>query len=192
MNETTFYTGKGDHGDTTRLGGEGRLPKNSALIDVIGDIDEATSAIGMARSLAQDSLLQEGLPTIQRHISQLMAHLSATPAARERFSGLSEGEVRWLEELIARLASGIPPLRDFVLPGDSTSGAACHIARTIVRRAERRLVAFAELEPDIGPPNLAYMNRLSALMFVAALREDRLAGKNVRLARESSDVIRET
>ena len=77
----------------------------------------------------------------------------------------------------------MPPLREFVVPGDSLAGAALHMARATVRRAERRLVEFTELEPGIGAPNLAFVNRLSSLLFVAALREDQLAGQALTLAR---------
>ena len=183
MNKTLFYTGKGDRGDTARLGGKDRLSKSESLLDTIGTLDEATSAIGVARSLAQDTLLQDVLPEVQRRLSYLMAHLSAVPELRERYVGLSGADVIWLEELIARLESDIPPLDGFVLPGESPAGAACHLARAIVRRAERRLVACAEQEPGIGAANLAFVNRLSSLLFVAALREDGLAGRVVTSTR---------
>ena len=183
MNKTLFYTGKGDRGDTARLGGKDRLSKSDALLNTVGTLDEATSAIGVARSLAQDTLLQDVLPEVQRRLSYLMAHLSAVPELRERYAGLSGADVIWLEELIARLESDIPPLDGFVLPGESPAGAACHLARAIVRRAERRLVACAEQEPGIGAANLAFVNRLSSLLFVAALREDGLAGRVVTSTR---------
>ena len=177
MDKTPFYTGKGDRGDTARLGGKIRLAKSESLLDTIGALDEATSAIGVARSLAQAPLLRDALPEVQRRLSRLMAHLSAVPELRARYAGLSEADVTWLETLIARLESDIPPLDGFVLPGESPAGAACHLARAVVRRAERRLVAFTEQEPGIGAANLAFVNRLSSLLFVAALREDGAAGR---------------
>lgn len=183
MNKTVFYTGKGDRGDTARLGGQGRLAKSDALIDTIGAMDEATCAIGVARAQVQEPLLQQTLPDVQRRLYRLMSHLSATPDMRETYIGLTEADVTWLEALIAQLETHLPPLKDFVVPGDSAPGAACHLARATIRRAERRLVAFAELEPGIQSPNLAFVNRLSSLMFVAALREDNLAGKSPTLAR---------
>ena len=183
MSKTNFYTGKGDRGDTARLGGQGRLAKSDALIDTIGAMDEATCAIGMARAQVQDALLQETLPEIQRRLYRLMSHLSATPELRETYVGVTEADVSWLEALIAQLEDGLPPLKDFVVPGDSLPGAACHFARAVVRRAERRLVEFAEIEPGIRATSLAFVNRLSSLMFVAALREDQFAGKAPTLAR---------
>lgn len=187
MSDSAFYTGKGDRGDTGRLSGSGRVDKNSELIETIGTIDEATAAIGMARALSQSTRLQEALPTVQRHIYRLMSHLSAVSEARERYAGLSSSEVTWLQSLIASLEAEIPPLTDFVLPGETRASAAFHVARTVVRRAERRLVALAQGESNIGEANLAYMNRLSSLMFVAALFEDHHNGAQQRLAREQPD-----
>ncbi len=181
-----FYTGKGDRGDTARLGGAARLPKSAALLETIGTLDEATCAIGLARAHARDAALRGALPKVQRHLYQLMSHLSATPETREQYPGVAEADVAWLEAQIAALEADVPPLRDFVLPGESVAGAACHMARAVIRRAERGLVAFAETEPGVRPPNLAYANRLSSLMFVAALREDHLAGSEPKLAREAS------
>lgn len=183
MSKTVFYTGKGDRGDTARLGGQARLPKSDALIDTIGAMDEATCAVGVARAQVQEPLLQQALLDVQRRLYRLMSHLSATPEMRATYPGLTEADVAWLEALIAQLETYLPPLKDFVVPGDSLAGAACHLARATIRRAERRMVAFAELEPGIQAPNLAFVNRLSSLLFVAALREDQLAGKAPTLAR---------
>ncbi len=183
MTGTVFYTGKGDRGDTSRLRGQGRLSKADMLIDTIGAVDEATSAIGVARVQVQTPHLQRILPEAQRRIYRLMSHLSATPEARPDYPGLTEKDVDWLEDQIAQLEGTLPDLNGFVLPGDSPAGAACHMARAIIRRAERRLVAFAEHEPNIGEVNLAFINRLSSLMFVAALKEDTLSGAEPTLAR---------
>jgi cob(I)alamin adenosyltransferase len=174
MAKTNFYTRTGDKGDTSRLGAQTHIKKTSQLIDTLGTIDEATSAIGMARAMAQSSDLCVILLTVQRHIITLMSHLSATPEARVRYTGISDDEVPWLEDIIAKLEAVVPPLDHFVIPGDSTAGAALHVARSVVRRAERRLRAFAEIEPSIGQVNLIYLNRLSSLLFVAALVEDQL------------------
>jgi len=181
-NKTQFYTGKGDRGDTARLGGKARLSKDSALIDTIGTLDEATCAIGMARAHVQEPLLKEALPEVQRRLYRLMSHISATSEQRERYTGLFDEDVTWLESLIEALQATVPQLKKFVLPGDSPAGAACHMARAIVRRAERRLVAFAETETGVRPPNLAFINRLSSLMFVAALREDSCARQQLTMA----------
>ena len=183
MNKSGFYTGKGDRGDTARLMGESRVAKNSVLIEAVGTLDEATSAIGLARTLVQSDSSGQALMTVQRHLYLLMSHLSATPEARSQYPGLSETEVMWLEATIAEVESGLPQLTDFVLPGESHAGAACHVARTVVRRAERRVVALAEVEPTLSAPNLAYLNRLSSLLFVLALAEDSASGHRLHLAR---------
>jgi cob(I)alamin adenosyltransferase len=185
MTKSVFYTGKGDRGDTSRLRGQGRLSKADMLIDTIGTIDEATSAIGVARVQVQTPHLQRILPEAQRRIYRLMSHLSATPEARTNYPGLTEKDVDWLEDQIAQLEDTLPDLNGFVLPGDSPAGAACHMARAIIRRAERRLVAFVKHEPEIGEVNLAFINRLSSLMFVAALKEDTLSGAEPTLARST-------
>ncbi len=172
MHDSGFYTGKGDHGDTVRLEGTQRVAKNSALIEAVGTLDEATSAIGMARAQARAELPRDMLPTVQQHIYRLLSHLSAVPEARGRYPGLTGEDVAWLEGCIADLETRLPPLKDFVLPGDSISSAAFHVARAVVRRAERRLVAFVASESEFGEANVAYLNRLSSLLFVAALTED--------------------
>ncbi len=177
MKHSKFYTAKGDCGDTARLGGDAarlggdaRLSKSSPLLEAVGAVDEATSAIGMVRALLDDAALKATLRTVQEHFVRLMSHLSATPDARGRYPGLGADDLVWLEARIADLEAGLPPLRAFVLPGDSVPGAALHVARTAVRRAERRVVALAEAEPGIDALSLAYLNRLSSLLFVAALQ----------------------
>jgi cob(I)alamin adenosyltransferase len=175
MTKTNFYTRTGDKGTTARLGGQTRVKKTSQLINTLGTIDEATSNIGVARASAQYGELNRILLTAQRYIMTLMSHLSATPEARNTYKGLSDKEVTWLEEVIAELEQQIPPLNHFVIPGESRAGAAFHVARTVVRRAERMLRAFAETEPTFGQANLVFMNRLSSLLFVASLVEDQIA-----------------
>lgn len=172
MAHSRFYTAKGDHGDTARLGGDARLSKSGVLLEAVGAVDEATSAIGMARALVEDAALKAILRTVQKHFVQLMAHLSATPDIREQYPGPGADDLAWLGARIADLEAGLPPLRAFVLPGDSLPGAALHLARTAVRRAERCVVALAEDEPGIDTLSLVYLNRLSSLLFVAALHID--------------------
>ncbi len=177
MGKSKFYTAAGDHGETCRLGGEERLSKSSLQMEAIGALDEATSAIGMARALLEDTALKETLHTVQEHFVHLMAHLSATPALRARYPGPTPEALTWLEAQIAALEAEVPPLRAFILPGDSLGGAALHVARTAVRRAERCAVALAEVEAGIDMLSLAYLNRLSSLLFVAALWADLVLNK---------------
>ncbi len=172
MPASKFYTASGDRGDTARLGGEARLSKSSFLLEAVGAVDEATSAIGLARALADDAALKETLRNVQAQLVRLMAHLAATPENRVRYPGMQDDDGVWLQTRIAELEAGLPAQHTFVLPGDSVSGAALHVARAAVRRAERCVVALAETEAGITAPNLAYLNRLSSLLFVAALRAD--------------------
>ncbi|HQE92181.1 MAG TPA: cob(I)yrinic acid a,c-diamide adenosyltransferase [Anaerolineae bacterium] len=172
MNKSRFYTTTGDDGNTVRLGEAVRLSKDSPLLEAVGATDEATSAIGMARALVEDAALQATLRTVQEHLVRLMAHLAATPEFRDRYPAPGVDDLTWLEACIAALEAGLPALKAFVLPGDSLPGAALHVARTAVRRAERRVVALAAVEPGIDSLCLAYLNRLSSLLFVAALHVD--------------------
>jgi cob(I)alamin adenosyltransferase len=174
MIKRKFFSGTGDQGKTKRLGGQSTITKSSLLIEALGVMDEATSSIGVARAATQSRKLCDILTDIQHHIITLMAHLSASPETRARYPGLNNDEVTWLEQKIAELEKITPPLSGFVLPGDSIAGAALHVARTVVRRAERRLIALIQDEPDIGQANLPYLNRLSSLLFVAALVEDQI------------------
>ena len=182
MKHQAFHTGHGDNGATTRLGKGERLSKSAPAIETVGTIDEASAAIGMARALCQSAESGAILKTIQHHLVRLMAHVAATPETRASYPGLEASDVAQLEAWIETLAEGIPPLKEFVLPGETVAGAALHVARTVVRRAERRLVALAREEPGLGASNLAYLNRLSSLLFVAALHEDLLGGESIELA----------
>ncbi len=166
-----FYTARGDDGTTSRLGGRERLRKDSLLMEVIGTVDEASAALGVARAALAEVGAQESLRGVQERIIRLMGHLSATPEKRTKYRGMTAEDVAWLEEQIAALGEGLPPLRTFVLPGSTPPEAACHLARTIVRRAERRLLTLMAEEPSIGVENLAFLNRLSSLLFVLAMRE---------------------
>ncbi len=166
-----FYTAWGDDGTTTRLGGRERLRKDSLLMEVIGTVDEVSAAIGVARAALAEGEARECLRGVQERLVRLMGHLSATPEKRMKYRGMTAEEIAWLETQIAALGDGLPPLREFVLPGSTPSEAACHLARTIVRRAERRLLTLMAEEPSIDVENLAFLNRLSSLLFVIALRE---------------------
>ncbi len=171
MTHVKFYTGQGDNGATERLGGQRRLSKSGALFEALGDLDEANAALGSVRARLEEVELQATLLAAQQRLSRLMAHLSAAPRWRARYGGLTDADVEWLEAQITELTAGLPPLTEFVMPGATQTEAAAQVARTVIRRAERHLVALAELEPSVGTANLAFLNRLSALLFVVALRQ---------------------
>jgi len=169
------YSGKGDDGFTNLLGHE-RVPKYDPRPEAYGTVDEAQAAMGLARAAAQSRRTQEILLDAQRDLYHIMAQLAATPDVTARVDGLPQGRSAWLERTIDDLEKELPPLRAFVVPGDSLASAALHLARTVVRRAERqvaRLVHQGDV-PEVEP--IRYLNRLSSLLFVLARREDRLAG----------------
>jgi cob(I)alamin adenosyltransferase len=173
---TKFYTQTGDDGYTGLLG-EGRLAKHAPQMEAIGTLDEATAALGMARSACQQPQTAELLLAIQRDLYQLMAEVAATPENAARFRKISAERVTWLEEQTDAIGNRISLPNEFILPGDSLPGGMLALARTIVRRAERRvakLIHTGELE---NHQLLRYLNRLSSLCFVLELQENQAAGK---------------
>jgi len=171
------YTGKGDDGLTGLLGGE-RVPKYELRPQAYGTVDEAQAAMGLARATAQDPHTRAILMDAQRDLYRVMAELAAaTPQAAARVDGLPPDRVEWLEHTIDQLDAALPPLRKFVVPGDSLAGAALHMARTVVRRAERQVTRLAHQDDGLNAELVPYLNRLSSLLFVLARREDRQAGR---------------
>ncbi|MBU4224919.1 MAG: cob(I)yrinic acid a,c-diamide adenosyltransferase [Chloroflexi bacterium] len=181
------YTRTGDNG-TTGLLGEGRLPKFHPRLETLGTIDEASAALGLARSLCKAEKIAPILLEIQRDLYSIMAEVAATPENAARFRSLDSGRVQWLESQAEAVSAALPPLTEFILPGDSPGGAALSLARTIVRRAERRaaaLLAGGEIENQVL---LQYLNRLSSLCFALELLENQQAGqKTSRAKKEKSD-----
>ena len=158
-----IYTRTGDDGTTGLVDGS-RVSKADALMTAIGDVDEANSAIGVARTHFPDSTLDTMLARIQNDLFDLGADL-ATPLEGDQSYALriTPGQAEWLEKSIDLLNAGLEPLKSFVLPAGEPGAAALHLARAIARRAERAAVA-AGARGDV----LIYLNRLSDLLFVAA------------------------
>ncbi|GAA3785735.1 cob(I)yrinic acid a,c-diamide adenosyltransferase [Qipengyuania pelagi] len=167
-----IYTRTGDDGTTGLVDGS-RRPKSSPRMAAIGDVDEANSAIGLAAAAFGEGREAEALFRIQNDLFDLGADL-ATPAGESEDFAPSEmvlrvvaGQVAWLESAIDDATAQLEPLTSFILPGGSEDAARLHLARAIVRRAERAVVALADSEP-VNPQALAYINRLSDYLFVAA------------------------
>jgi cob(I)alamin adenosyltransferase len=164
-----IYTGGGDKGETSLVGGE-RVPKDAARVIAMGDVDEANGVIGLARhALEQDQpALAEILARIQNDLFDLGADL-ATPCVDLATGNLriQPNQVTRLEQEIDALNASLVPLTSFVLPGGSESACWLHLARTVVRRAERAATSLARAE-DINRHLLVYLNRLSDLIFVIA------------------------
>jgi cob(I)alamin adenosyltransferase len=173
---TKFYSRTGDDG-TTGLLGEGRARKDAPRLEAVGALDEANAALGMARATCQAQQSPEILLVAQRDLYGLMAEVAATPENAARFRVIDADRVTWLEEQIAALEDSVEPTNEFIVPGDSGAGAALDLARTVVRRAERRLASL-HLDGEIENPELLrYLNRLSSLCFVLELLENQQAGK---------------
>ncbi len=166
-----IYTRTGDDGTTGLVDGA-RVSKASALMQAIGDVDEANSAIGLAVIALADDPLAAALERIQNDLFDLGADL-ATPATDDGFAPsemvlrIVPSQVERLEREIDAMNDHLAPLRSFILPGGSPQAAALHLARAISRRAERSAVAAAHDMP-LNPAALAYVNRLSDFLFVAS------------------------
>lgn len=179
-----WYTGEGDDG-TTGLLGEGRVAKHHPQPEAFGDVDEAGAAIGVARAATGDDAVSDVLLRAQRDLYALMAELAATPDAQARFRQIDDARVAWAAAEADRFGARVVMPREFVCPGDSPAGAALDLARAVVRRAERRVSRLLADGVVSNRALLAYLNRLSSLLFVLARYEDaRSGGSDVTLAKD--------
>ena len=182
---SSFFTRTGDDGYTSLLG-SGRIAKFDPQPQAYGAMDEASSALGLAKSFSTSNRSVEVTHEVQRDLYHLMAEVAATAENRSKFQQIDQGRIDWLEEQIEILTARVEVPKEFVIPGDSTAGAAFDLARTIIRRAERA-VAELYIKHDFAIPHVVqYLNRLSSLCFVLALWENKQAGKEQpSLAKES-------
>ena len=162
-----IYTRTGDAGQTS-LFDKTRVSKADSRVDAYGEVDELNAWLGLVRTAGLEPEYEADVIRIQRDLFALGAAL-ADPAqriaARVTKAALDEDDVTRLEKMIDRLDAGTPPLRRFILPGGTSAGAAVHLARTVCRRAERRIVG---LEPPVDAVLIRYVNRLSDLLFALA------------------------
>ena len=157
-----IYTRTGDDG-TTGLGDGSRIEKDARRVEAYGTVDEANSAIGMV--LAESSLsdaIRDCLTDVQHDLFELGGEL-CIPG----HSAVDDSFVERLETALDGFNEDLPPLKDFILPGGGRAASACHLARTIVRRAERRVTTLSRDE-IVRPECIRYLNRLSDLLFVVA------------------------
>ncbi len=171
-----IYTGKGDDG-TTGLLGEGRVSKADARMEALGSLDEATAALGLARSLIGSDRIVELVIAVQRDLYHLMTETAAATESRDRFQGIEAERVKWLEKQTDEIAREVTIPDQFILPGGTPAAAAFSLARTIVRRAERRLVQLFQDGSFANEHGLAYLNRLSSLCFVLELLAQKIEGE---------------
>ena len=173
-----IYTRTGDRGDTGLFGG-GRVPKDDPRVEAYGDVDELNAALGLARAIELMPRVDEVLVPVQRDLFAIGA-LLATPDRDKMHEQLAKARVD--EDRVAQLEAAIDageaelePLRAFILPGGTPKAAALHVARTVCRRAERRVVTLAHAV-EIPRLVVMYLNRLSDLLFVLARVANRRAG----------------
>jgi cob(I)alamin adenosyltransferase len=160
-----IYTRTGDGGSAGLVDGS-RVSKSSLRMAAIGEVDEANAAIGLAIAALGEGPIRNQLREVQNDLFDLGADL-ATPGEVKGALRIVASQVQRLERDIDLMNTGLAPLESFILPGGSTAVSTLHLARAVVRRAERAAVALNEAEP-LNPPLLAYLNRLSDHLFVAA------------------------
>ena len=167
-----IYTRGGDQGETSLADGS-RTPKSSARVRACGTIDEANSAVGLVRASLQVTIDEEArLDRVLNFVQQRLMNCASrtatlAPDSKPDTPSLSNEDIERLEEAIDGLISAAGEIDHFVLPTWCEEAARCHIARTVVRRAERELVALSESEP-VDPLVLKFVNRTSDVMFAAA------------------------
>ena len=182
-----LYTGKGDKGDTGLFGCNQRISKSSAIAEALGSLDEINSFLGLIKVKAKDSnAISEGksiefkindLPfdeivnTVQKNLFIVQAEVAGTPMTIE------ESKVKEVEVIIAQVEKELPPIHSFFISGGTELTALFDVARTFVRRAERRVVGVSEEgERKVGEFTLAYMNRLSSLFYALARLTNHISG----------------
>ena len=156
-----IYTRTGDDG-TTGLGDGTRVAKDGARVNAYGTVDEANSTIGLLLAAALPDDVRELLVSIQHQLFDLGGELCIPGHA-----AITDADITRLEERLDLYNATLPPLKDFILPAGGEAAARCHVARTVVRRAERETVTLSRLEA-VRPQAIGYLNRLSDLLFVLA------------------------
>jgi cob(I)alamin adenosyltransferase len=163
-----IYTKTGDSGETS-LFDNTRVSKADARVDAYGEVDELNACLGAARAAGVDEDIGALIETLQKDLFALGARLAdpgSRIAPRVEKAVIGDAAVERLEQAIDRLEATLPPLRRFIVPGGSPAGAGLHLARTVCRRAERRVIGLGAGVVD--PILVVYLNRLSDLLFVMA------------------------
>ena len=171
-----IYTKTGDAGETS-LFDNSRVSKADPRVDAYGEVDEVNAVLGAALSQGVDDDIASVLTTVQKDLFAVGARLadpSSRIAERVTKAAVTREQIELLETTIDRLETELPPLRRFILPGGSSAGALLHLARTVCRRAERRVVALGT--DSVEPGVIIYLNRLSDLLFVMARAVNHRAG----------------
>lgn len=170
-----LYTRKGDTGVTGLTGGK-QVPKEDDRVAAYGELDELSSFLGLAQAELPEALqpTREILERVQHELFILSAELASPPQGTQPAHRIEDRHVERLEKEIDTFSGALDDLQSFVLPRGTTAGARLHVARAVARRAERAVVRLHRASPQ-RPPVLAYVNRLSGLLFVLALRANQQA-----------------
>jgi cob(I)alamin adenosyltransferase len=171
MSEDPIYTGMGDAGETSLSDGS-RAPKDSARVEACGAVDEAASCVGLARVGLADPRIDGVLAFVQQRLQNTVAYLATPPyAVTDDTPGVSDEDVRLLEHVIDSFGTGF---EGFILPAGCESAARLHVARAVVRRAERRVLSVTGYAERLSI--LLFLNRLSDLLYVLARNANTQAG----------------
>ena len=162
-----IYTKTGDKGQTGLPGGA-RVPKDDAVTEVCGTVDEMNTAIGMARAAGLPDDVDALLDQIQSKLFDLGAEAAGRGTASKCTERITAADSQSLEAAIDQFDAELPPLRNFILPGGTAAASALHFTRAVCRRAERNLVTLMRQCPELSAEILIYLNRLSDLLFVLA------------------------
>jgi cob(I)alamin adenosyltransferase len=174
--------GTGDDGTTGLLGG-GRSAKDDPRVEAFGTVDEASSALGLARALSPHERVRAICEELQRGLYAVGAELGTNPDAETTFVTTSPSDVARLEELTAELEHEVAMPKGFILPGATPASGALDLARAIVRRAERRSLSLRRAGGLSNDQVVRWLNRVSLLIFVLGRYEEELAGRKARPAR---------
>jgi cob(I)alamin adenosyltransferase len=178
-----FYTRKGDTGYTDLLGD--RVPKYHSRPETFGSIDEATSFLGIARATATTERTREIILQVQRDLYLMMAELAFAPDMEQHKFEMTQEHIDRLEQETDQLSEEVELPPHFIIPGDTLPGAAIDSARGVIRRAERLAVRLFHEEEIRNENVIAYLNRLSSLLFILARYEDHAAGVTPTRAKQS-------
>ncbi len=168
MKITKVYTRTGDKGTTSLVGGV-RIKKSDARLEAYGTVDELSAHLGLLVAMMPDGDIRQNIIRIQNNLFNVCTHLATDQSQTPLYPSahLPEGEVAFLEQEVDRMMGLLPERQGFVLPGGTPAAAQAHVARTVCRRAERRIATLAEAA-TVGDEIQQYVNRLSDYLFVLA------------------------
>ena len=172
----SFFTKMGDDG-TTGLLGKGRVKKYDLRMETIGCLDEVSASLGICRAFSSSNEIQEVILSLQKQLYLMMSEIASERDVATKFSGISNQNVLELEKTIELIGQKVKIPKEFIVPGDTKGGAFLSLARTIVRRAERRMVELVDSNMIENKELLKFINRLSSLLFTLELYENQISGK---------------